>query len=290
MFGREKARSRNRRKQSETSLWRHIAYGIGVCTFVALVTMSVWYVTRLPALTIVTIDIDGGETISHDAVRDTVARGLRGSYLKVIPFTFAFLYPHDALTASVASIPRVHEVTVNREGRTGIVVHFSEYVPYALWCTDSHDDHACYFLDATGYAFAQGPRLDGGSLVRHVKEGESELDKKQAFDTKSFMAIQAFLERLTNELGFRVTDVFYTKEGDIRLHVNGGGEFIMRSDVSFDTIFNNLASILSAPSFKKLQPGNFGYIDLRFGNKVFVHEGKGDEATSTATSTVATST
>ena len=34
----------------------------------------------------------------------------------------------------------------------------------------------------------------------------------------------------------------------------------------------NLETVLTAPAFTDLSPGNFSYIDLRFGNKVFVNE------------------
>jgi hypothetical protein len=37
-------------------------------------------------------------------------------------------------------------------------------------------------------------------------------------------------------------------------------------------MINNLMAVISSPDFSHLKPGNFQYIDLRYGNKVFVNE------------------
>ena len=48
----------------------------------------------------------------------------------------------------------------------------------------------------------------------------------------------------------------------------------------------NLRSILASDEFNDLQPGSFQYIDLRFGNKVFVNK---EDPSLIAASTTATS-
>jgi hypothetical protein len=143
----------------------------------------------------------------------------------------------------------------------------------------------CYFLDATGYAFAPGPQLEGGTLVRHIREGGEVLEKKQVFEASAFQGMHTFLLELTNELKLRVTDVLYTKDGDANLSVNGGGKLRIRSGEPYEKIFENLKSVLTSETFKHLEPGNFQYIDLRFGNKIFVNEQPEVIATTTEATT-----
>ena len=64
------------------------------------------------------------------------------------------------------------------------------------------------------------------------------------------------------------------------LWVSGFDIIYSLQDDSFDRVFANLSSVLESESFTHLEPGNFQYIDLRFGNKVFVNEELG-VATST---------
>ena len=56
------------------------------------------------------------------------------------------------------------------------------------------------------------------------------------------------------------------------------------------SVIENLKTILVSEEFSHLKPGNFQYIDLRFGNKIFVNEeevGSVEEnETSTSTSGV----
>jgi cell division septal protein FtsQ len=284
MFFQKRTNARNRRHTEESTIRRQVFFGVLVCTIVTVLTTALWYTTRLPSLTISDIQVEGGETISHDEVKEVVEGVLAGTYLKLIPYRFSFFYPKDKLIANVASIPRVQDVVIYRDSKT-LRVDFTEYAPFALWCSEYDGTPKCYFLDEKGYAFAPGPALRGGTLVRHIREGDESLEKKQAFETSDFRELHEFLEKLTDELKLRVTDVFYTKDGDIRLSVNGGGRFMIRAGEPYAKIFENLTLILASEAFKHLEPGNFQYIDLRFGNKIFVNEQPEVVATTTDATT-----
>jgi cell division septal protein FtsQ len=217
MFNRTDSTRKKRRGES-TSLRRHVFVGVGACLTVALIMYGVWHVTRLPAFTIDDVVVTGGDTIPHELVRREVASVLSGSYVRLIPYTFSLFYPHDRIAGVVGAIPRVRDIVVERDMKR-LTINFAEYVPYALWCLSGDETTPCYFLDETGYAFAPGPRLVGGSLVRQIIEGEHELSKRQIFETPTFEQTHALLTRLEDELSLRVTDVFYTKDGDIKLDI-----------------------------------------------------------------------
>ncbi len=285
MFKRHSPRGLQRRQTDVPSVWRHIGIGSFVCLFVALCTFAVWKVTRLPVFTINDVRVEGGETIASSGIKEKVDEVLGGSYLKLIPYRFTFLYPYDAVMDTLMRIPRIKDATIVRSNAS-LIVSFTEYTPYALWCL-GQIDASCYFLDEFGYAFASAPELTGGAFVRYVLESEPELLKKQVFEERVFFNIREFLAQLENTLSLRVTEVLYTLDGDVRLFISGGGELKMRDGDSYDSVYKNLASILESKEFDHIEPGNFKYIDLRFGNKVFVNEKLVDDpiATSTGTST-----
>jgi cell division septal protein FtsQ len=243
---------------------------VGVCGVVGLLLTGVWHITRIDSFTIDEVVISGGETVPSPEIQNLVDGILQGSYLSLIPRRFTFFYPHDNIANAVLSVPRIKDVSIDRDGKT-LSLSFSEHVPFALWCLESDPD-SCFFLDAYGYAFAPGPRLAGGALVRHVFENETELSRKQVLNRDALERMHDFLLRLTEEVHMRVTEVRYTTSGDLILTLGGGGELRMRNDESYNSIFNNLSTILTSPEFTHLKPGNFWYIDLRFGNKVFVNE------------------
>ncbi len=242
---------------------------------------GIWYGTRLSFFTISTVTVEGGETISHEEIKTVVLNELRGNYFLLIPHTFSYLYPHDEILTKLMNVSRIHDIDIVRTDHNTINVTFSEYTPYALWCNSIEEDKRCFFINDQGYAFTEAPDLHGGVFVRHSVEGKTELGQGQIFTGELIPLVHIFIERLNSELKLRVTDVVHSKDSDITLYVNGGGKILLSEQKDFDETFKNLVSLLEAKEFDHLEPGNFNYIDLRFGNKIFVNEEKETIATST---------
>ena len=146
-------------------LIRQIIVGTMIAAFFGMLLTSVWYFTRLDSVTLSTITVNGGETIAHKDIEDIVRSELGGSYLKLVPFSFAFSYPHEKLIAKIKENDRINHLTILRSGGTELVVEFDEYLAHALWCKES-DGTSCFFIDETGYSFAAAPALKGGSFLR----------------------------------------------------------------------------------------------------------------------------
>lgn len=285
----EKTRTRSHRRDREPSVRRQILYGVLLCTVIVLVGVGVWHVTRLPSVTLSTVSLSGGETVKHATVQAVVDEVLLGDYLKLIPYRFFLMYPREKILNAVGEIDRIHTVLVEREGRNTLKISFTEYAPFALWCQNDSES-SCFFLSETGYAFSPSPALHGNTLIRHMIEDMTELEEKQVFAEDRFRSTHAFLGTLTSDLGLRVTDVTYTKDGDITLGINGGGKIYMRNDGAYDEALRNLETILHSEAFDHLEPGNFQYIDIRFGNKIFVNEQLTPLDTATTTLETATTT
>jgi cell division septal protein FtsQ len=284
-FFRRKRIDLRRNREIETNVWKHVLWGVLSIIGIALCVTAVWYLTRLNFVTISTVTVQGGETIPHTAIETIVNDTLRGSYMRVIPYTFAYAYPREEIVRMLNSVPRIRDVHVARTSGTTLTVTYGEYMPHALWCMSIEEVSECYFLDKAGYAFSLAPPLRGGSLVRYVIEGTEHLEEKQILPSELFQETEKFIELLGTQLEFRVTHVTYTTDGDSIYRINGGGDFLVTTEMNVEEALNNLRAILESKEFNHIEPGNFNYIDLRFGKKVFVNE-ELTPATTTGTTTL----
>lgn len=287
MFPLKRKRITARPTYEVPSMRRQITYGVLLITAVVLVSTLVWYLTRREAVTIRDVEVVGGDTIPYAEIFSIVEREFAGNYLLLVPHRFTYLYPHDRIVASVLAAPRVRTAAVERTSRTALRVTFEEYVPYALWCLDESEDAACAFMDAEGYAFTDAPPLRGGAFPRHVIEGVEKIEERQILDRDSLAESKKFTELLESTLNFRVHEVVHTKAGDERYELGGGGAILITKGSGAEESFEKLQSIIASKEFDHLEPGNFNYIDLRFGNKVFVNEVKEEVVSTTASTTAA---
>ena len=251
-------------------LLKHIGVGILVLTVTALIVTGIWYGTRVQALTITDIQVKGGETIEHSEVESTLKAVLEGTYLGLVPRKFAWFYPELDMRASLDGIDRMHNLTIERVGGTELVVSFDEYVPEALWCMSATSDE-CLFLDETGYAFGKAPVLSGSSFLRFSKTEQPTKLHTLVTATDSFTALRSLTELLAERSWF-ISNIEVDQVGDAFLQVAGGGELkVTLSQTPAETV-ENLFVVLGSETFAHIAPGNFQYIDLRYGNKVFVNE------------------
>ncbi len=273
--------ARARKRTARSNYIIQILKGILILALFAGLGWGIWHVTRIPSLTISEIEISGGDTIKHTIVREAVEIELQGSYLAFIPKTFTYLYPTAAIQSSVESIPRIKDVSISRESKNKLLVTFDEYKPYALWCDESSEH--CLLVDEEGYAFTDAPQLSGGSLLRFVVEDTPLLLRQNMLSRNQLHKTLTFSEELKKEFGFTVERVLYEQNKDVTYDLVGGGQLLTNSEESTEVTLDNLNTILGSENFSHLRPGNFQYIDLRFGNKVFVNEELNETEASTST-------
>lgn len=284
-------RSTFRTKRREKRAYKRRAiWGGATALMVAFVSFSVWYGARLPGVTIDNISVTGGSTVPHEAVREKVESALAGTYALLIPRRFSFLYPADAIVANINSIPRVHDASVIRSSRNELQISFREYVPYALWCPQAltpgdMGEGDCLFVDESGFAFAHAPRLSGETLVRFMVEGRKPEEGAYVYDTDTLASYQALVNAISTEHEERLRSLTETKDGDLVLHLSQGPDLKITKGADIHAIFENLGSILSSPEYKDVPLEEFEYIDLRFGNKVYVKRKGSEPSVGVASST-----
>jgi hypothetical protein len=257
---------------------------------VALLLVGVWYGSRISSFQIKEVTVVGGATISHDLVRKKVEEQLVGAYFRLVPRRFQPLYPEADIIAQVETIPRLKEVRIDHDTRGVLTVVFTEYEPYALWCdgTTAEARQHCMFIDHTGYAFAPAPQLRGNALVRYFVPGVEPVLEQRVYDDGLFRSAEEFVELMIEMLDLYVTEVRFVNEVDTHYVLTSGAVIQTSNRQSVKETVDNLATIFSNESFAHLADGEFHYIDLRFGDKVYVSEEEyvPEVASSTASSTV----
>jgi hypothetical protein len=264
-----------------------ILIGVMLFSVFGLVLSGIWYGTRIGGLTIVTVTATGGETIDHEKVQSIVMQTLEGAYLGLIPRQFAWTYPQEEVYEALGLIPRLKDPVVRRESGTELSVTFDEYVPYALWCTERTEGE-CVLIDEMGYAFAPAPKLKGGALIRYRTLGTEPLVGTSITAKESLATIAEFIALVQADGKFDIVAVETDSVGDVFYIVAGGGEFKAALRDPAPVVYDNLRTILGSKEFSDIAPGNFQYIDLRFGSKVFVNDQEAGVASTTATSSIST--
>ncbi len=249
---------------------KQVLLGLLIFSKVATIITTVWYVTRISRLTIETISVSGGITINEEIVKAKAEEKLAGAYLKIIPRRFAYFYPEQEILSNVSQIERIKDVKVERLSGKEIKISFSEHIPDTLWCSQE-DDSKCYFFDSTGYSFGVAPTLSGESVVRYFSsENKAEIGRRP-FSPEDYEATKQFTKQL-GEIGWFVTKVEINSARDVFYTLSQGGELKATLTEDSAKAFSNLETILQSKEFGHLKPGNFKYLDLRFGSRVFVNE------------------
>ena len=77
---------------------------------------------------------------------------------------------------------------------------------------------------------------------------------------------------LAEHRGFVVTDAEQSAPDEVTLHLESGGALKVSERMPAEEVLANLETVLASEAFAHLANGNFEYIDLRYGDRVFVNE------------------
>lgn len=288
MFGRSRLR---KSQQKNERRWRKVFKNILVVVLIVLpitgLLYGVWFISRLPALTISQIEVVGGETVPKDELKKTAEAELQGLYYRIWPKRFAWTYPEEQIKTKLSQLPRVKDVTVERvDGRT-IIISFSEYRPHALWC-ERENQAQCFFIDDNGRAFAAAPSLIGSAFLRFVDHEREPSLHADNFGSNLINYAEELVVGLGARFGFGVVYFERIHEDDFFVYLSDGGILKINTTQTATETLDNLSAILSSKEFSHLKGGGFEYVDLRYGNKVFVKEKESLAKTSSSTDEILT--
>lgn len=222
---------------------------------------GVAYASRIPAVTISHITVNGATAVSPEQIEKVVAKTLEGSYAFLIPRRMSLFVPKEAVRESVlASFPYIKEVRIAKPDMQTIQVSVTEREPYAVWCGER-----CYGMDKNGFIFTETTGSTTGRIYRGmVKDGPL----AATFLPGAFIELDAFAEKISAATKRKVTEVAVHENGDVTCTLLGGGDvrFTLRSERA--DLLNSIASVFASERLKGTE--QFEYADFRFDNKALV--------------------
>lgn len=253
-------------------LAKQLLLGSFLLCLLAGVTYGVYTMTRVSKWQVATVAVSGGETVSHEAVEQAAEESLEGEYYALVPKTFVLTVPEDAIRDAVEEIPRVKDVAIEQVGQE-LRVAFTEYEPYALLC------HAetCFFVDETGVVFASAPHLTGRTLLR-IEVPDEIVVGSMPLPTERVAWFVNLRDLLHEKFSWSVRSMAFQGDDGVAIFFTESTLYVSAQSTP-EKIVSDIEQILASKEFAHLEPENIEYVDMRYGNKVFVKEVGAESAT-----------
>lgn len=256
-----KLRLKDRRRRL---MWVKVAAGSAV---VALSFIAVWFVARIPAVMITSVEVKGTTLVSDDEVKKLVEEKLDGSYGYWIPYRNSLLFPKGNIENAVAlAFPSLAKITISRNGFNALTFTLEERVVTALWCDGATPEETCYSIDKNGFIFASA--TDVASMVRFYGALEG-VPIGSTYLSGGFTSLNTLVTGIASSI-HRTPDTVTVDavSNDVELAFADGGVLKFVRTSNQQTTLENIASVFASQSFK----GNkeFEYADFRFGDKVYI--------------------
>lgn len=241
----------------------------------AAILIAVRTFLNLNFLAINSINIVGAKDDSSGQIKEIVVSKLAERWLGIIPRNnFLFMSVGGISGAVRSAFPDIANVRTVLAGLGGLTVEVSERAPFANWCSAVSPQN-CYVIDAGGFAF-QKPELPiiatttatTTASILTIFTPTAPKYEANVFDGNGLKNLLGFIKSFQSA-GFKIfsvkikdTDYFFTFSDNSEIMVQGGD--------NPDDIAAKLSSIESDLQKEGAAAGSVEYIDLRYGNKVYL--------------------
>jgi cell division septal protein FtsQ len=269
-----------RRRKRQRRIRGVILLGLAFCLLVA----GIIGFFQIPSLQIREVVITGAEETDPEIIRREAASISSGKLFFFIPKQFVMMYPRKEIVESILHTHKdIQSVEVKIKGVNTAEIIIMERSPEAIYCAVN-----CFYLDATGLAYEKASSTVGYVVFRDLRPAYQATSSVGVYPltTETFKALEVFAQKLS-ELGLHLKDVAIQVNEDINITTEEG-RLIISLREPLDGQFDFLKTALLQPVFKNSDDTirNFGYIDLRFGKKIFYRlDQPAVQATTSATST-----
>ena len=250
-----------------------IRYLIFTVVLFLILSISAIFLLRIDRIQIKDVEISGEQMVSEKDLSVFINNTIQGSYWWVIPKTNYFLYnPQKTEQDILNQFPTIKSVSITRSDFQKLSVVVEERKPHSLWCEENEtsDPQDCYFVDDTGFIFSKSPYFSGNVyFIYHGLIDKGEPIGAYVLPQKDFQDFENFLTLVKNlKLDAVSADMEESKDFDVVL--SSGTKILFNSRISYDDIYSNLSSVLKSDQFASTTIDSLDYLDLRFGNKVFL--------------------
>jgi hypothetical protein len=234
---RTKERLRDRRKKQRRSVF------VVFLIFILLLIAAAFYALWQPYFRIETVNA----TDPHQAEIILAAQTeIAGTYWHLLPKNSIFLYPQNALRASLlAAFPDIEALSIRRESFSAISITPTARVSAFLWCGDmpssSGVPSSCYNADAAGFIFDQvssGASLDTNNSTVPATATSNASSTASSTITKIAPKISYGSLVVYSALAETATSTGVSATNPIGLHVEGASH--IPAALEFIKILSNL--------------------------------------------------
>ncbi len=239
------------------------------CVLCILLCIGVVYLLRRPSLRIDTVTLSGQLLVDPQEMTKTTLDFLEGSYVYIIPKNNSIVYPKQALVEHIRNVfPRIEEITISRDGLSGLAIAIKERGFEALWCgPEPRTEEVCYFVDSNAVIFAEAPQFSGDAYtVYYGPVPEEPVVGHQFVPSTVFQNTQAIVEQ-AKKLKLFPRKVVFDQSGDYKVFLYTGAYVVVSTKDDPQEVNRHLALLVNTLSDRQLQ--DLDYIDMRFGNKLF---------------------
>lgn len=219
----------------------------------------------LPFLQVRDVQVSGTKTLATSTLISYIQGQIAGRYLFVLPKRNIFIYPKRAIADGLlAQFPELRAADVHAGNFHTIAAEVVEREPKALWCQGAQ----CYYMDQAGVVYAPAVAQDGYVVYRGRAEGESL--PRQYLTEDTFESLFALADAVSQKLpDTPVKEVAVDAHSDAEATLGNG--FVLRfalGDAGGD-VFERFSLALTSAPFAEHALGEFEYLDLRFGDKLY---------------------
>jgi cell division septal protein FtsQ len=250
-------RARRKRMRARLAL---VSLGGLVLLLAAVVGLS-----YLPFLQVRGVEVSGQKTLATSTIAGYIEGQIAGSYLLIIPKRNIFIYPKRAIADGLLKrFPELRAADVHAANFHTIAADVVEREQKALWCQGEQ----CYLMDQTGVVYAPAGAQEGFVLYRGHTEGESL--PRQYLTPDRFESLFALVDAVSQKVpDSPVETVAVDAQLDAEATLRSG--FVLKfalGDAGGD-VFERFVLALTSGPFLEHALGDFQYLDLRFGDKLY---------------------
>lgn len=241
--------------------------------------------SKMKSIQIENIEVSGNSTLSKEDIANLVKAETSAKYFKLFSKNSIFLYPRKSIEKTLTDdLKKIETVSIKSKGLKTLVISMVERKPNSLWCLSrpeegtsrkNNNSGMCYFLDKGGLVFTESPDFSGNSFLRYyglLDDIEQPIGKNYMTSEK-FREVSRFIGSL-EILGIKVATFRAETESDYEIILKNGIKIILDDKKPFDKTLENIQSILGEVDLKSdyspNNPPKINYVDLRFGNKVYL--------------------
>lgn len=235
---------------------------------------------RYSGFQVSTIEIRGVGSLSDARIRESLEKFLAGSHAFLLPKSSYFLISPRILEERIErEFIRVSRASVVKTFPDFLEVTVEERMPWALVCndqfvssgqeSDSSASLACFYIDETGFVYAEAPESSGTLLTKITGDQGAFSLGTYAFDQDTLHVLALLGKRAKSAAGISVIgyELRAALPDDIRVLTDRGFALLFKKEDDFENVFSVLRRVLDEEI--KDRYDELEYIDLRFGNKVF---------------------